>query len=281
MPLSFSRVSQIQERALRDRLQVARELISHPAEKGRSLEDEVAAVLRQLLPSEYGVGTGFVAYHGPEGPELSPQLDIILFDAARTGPLGQLASCEVYPIEAVYGYVEVKASICLEGSRQNSIQNCLKQNHDIRQLRNRRYWDSSFSGSPIRTDLVICDDWLPLRGFVFAFEAEGRAADAAQTAQCMADGAREHDAHLHGVLVLDQMYLTTIPVNPKEADLDDWYHVSYTTEHSFAAFKLHLLKALGTFQRPPENWIPARETYFELPGSWHRSKPTPPDGEGD
>ena len=112
---SFSKISLIEERGLLDKLQLARELISHPAEKGRSLEEEVAAILRTILPPEYGVGTGFVVFHGKQGPELSTQLDIIIYDAVRSGPLGRLAACEVYPIEGVYGYVEVKASINLQG----------------------------------------------------------------------------------------------------------------------------------------------------------------------
>lgn len=274
----FNQVSQIQERALRDQLAVARQLITHPAEKGRSLENEVSAVIRELLPSEYGVGSGFIVFHGVKGPELSPQLDIILYDSVRMGPLARLAACEVYPIEAVYGYVEVKASLRLacgttDKLPPNSIERCLEQNHVLRQIRARYFWDVSFSDSPIRTDLVIAENWLPLRGFVFAFEAEGAASDPARFAQSMAEGAKRYDAHLHGVLVLDQIYLTTIPVDVRVANLDDYYHVSYTTDHPFAAFRLHLLKALGTFQRPHAGLIPASETYFELPDSWKRSRP--------
>ena len=285
----FSKLSQLQERGLRDQLSIARELISHPAEKGRSLEREVAAVLRQILPSEYGVGTGFVVFHGLGGPELSSQLDIIIYDAVRGGPLGRLAGCEVYPIEVVYGYVEVKAAISLPRGRKkspasNSIQRCMEQNHTVRQMKTRHFWDTSYGGSPIRTSLVSIQNWLSLRGFVFAFEADGSAAkDPDRFAQGMSDCARDYDAHLHGVLILDSVYLTTIPVDTKTADPRDYYHVSYTTEQPFTAFQLHLLKALGTFQRSPEYWTPAWETYFELPTKWKTVRPRDsiwvPDGD--
>ncbi|HEY5603986.1 MAG TPA: DUF6602 domain-containing protein [Gammaproteobacteria bacterium] len=270
----FSRISQLQERALHDQLVAARELISHPSEKGRSLEREVSAVLRELLPSEYGIGTGFIVSHGSNGPQLSSQLDIIIFDSIRGGPLGRLAACEVYPIEIVYGYVEVKASLCLAGDNAkklpyNSIQKCMEQNHALRQLRERRFWDTSYGGSPIQTAQISINNWLAVRAFVFAFEADGEAAKNPQRlAQDMSNS-----AHLHGVLVLDQSYFTTIPIEPNTADQDDYHHVFYTTQHPFTAFKLHLLKALGTFQRPPDYWIPALDNYFDLPNDWNEVRP--------
>jgi len=275
----FNRISQLQERALHDQLLAARELISHPSEKGRSLEGEVSAVLRELLPSEYGIGTGFIVFHGANGPELSSQLDIIIFDSVRGGPLGRLAACEVYPIENVYAYVEVKASLSVAGNRvkklpDNSIQKCMMKNHELRRLRERRFWDTSYGGSPIHNTLISIDNWLAVRAFVFAFEADGATAkDSQQLAQGMSNSARKFNAHIHGVLILDQAYLTTIPVNPVATNQEDYHQVSFTTQHPFTAFKLHLLKALGTFQRPVDYWIPAMETYFDLPTKWQTVRP--------
>lgn len=275
---SFSRLSKIEEQGLLDKLRVARELISHPAEKGRSLEIEVAAAIRELLPAEYGVGTGFIAYHGEEGPVLSSQLDIIIFDAVRGGPLARLASCEIYPIEAVFCYVEVKASLSLPGpksiERDNSIQNCMSKNHEIRKMRTRKYWDMGIGGSPIDVRLMSFSDWLPIRAFVFAFEIEGKAASDQRTfAIGMANAAKKHAAHIHGVLVLDQVYLTTIPVDTRIAEPEDYYHVLFTTEHPFTAFKIHLLKALGSYQKPREGSSIAWESYFDLPSEWERVEP--------
>lgn len=192
----------------------------------------------------------------------------------------RLAACEVYPIEAVFGYVEVKASLRVaaadtESPPNNSLQRCMAQNHALRKMKTRRFWDTSYGGSPIRTNLVTAKNWLSLRAFVFAFEAEGTVAEnPAQLAQAMSDSAKQHEAHLHGVIILDRVYLTTIPVEVETADPGDYYHVSYTTEHPFTAFRLHLLKALGTFQRPDNTWIPALETYFELPTNWKTVRPS-------
>jgi hypothetical protein len=273
----FAEINRIEESALLSKLDVARQLIVHPAEKGRSLEGEVRAVLRDMLPSEYGLGTGFVVYHGPNGPKLSSQLDIIIYDAIRSGPLGRLAACEVYPIEAVYGYVEVKAALGVAGPKvQNpggdSIQDCLIKNHTHRQMRRRAFWDP-WHGSPPQMALRI-EQWLALRAFVFAFEAKGaKAKDPKTLAQAISNDAKRYDAHLHGVLVLDQSYASTIPVDVDKAEPSDMYHVSYTSEDTFTAFKLHLLKALTTFQRPHPTWVPATELYYESSSTWQEVSP--------
>ena len=51
----FGQLSQLQEKALHGRLLATRALVSHSPTKGRGLEEEVAAVLREMLPFEYGV----------------------------------------------------------------------------------------------------------------------------------------------------------------------------------------------------------------------------------
>lgn len=275
----FNEINQLQEKALFDKLLAARKLVAHGPEQGRSLEAEVIAALREILPAEYGVGTGFVVYHGDQGPVLSSQLDVIIFDAVRGGPIGQVASCQVYPIEAVYAYVEVKSTLSVPapGSRAtpNSLQSCMKQNHGLRKIRKRMYWDIHQFGSPSTIDLISVTQFPAMRGFVVAFEPKGtEAGDPDSLAQSMSDYAKKYDAHLHGVLILGSAFLTTMAVDVAVARSKDFYHVKYTKQHSLTAFKMSLLKALGTFPRPHENWVPAWETYFELPQDWKVVTPT-------
>jgi hypothetical protein len=108
---NFSDLRQIEEKAILARLEAVRKTISHAGEKGRALESEVIKLLSTFLPEEYGLSTGFIAYHTSSGIKLSPQLDIIIYDSIRGGPLARLGSCDVFPLESVYAYVEVKASI--------------------------------------------------------------------------------------------------------------------------------------------------------------------------
>lgn len=133
----FGALTSIEEDFLSAKLQSLRMSISHSGEKGRSLESIVSNFLRDILPSEYGISTGFVAYHASEGEiKLSPQLDIIIYDAIRCGPIVRLSTCEVFPLEAVYAYVEVKASIQSTSDKakefaDNSIERCLDKNKII------------------------------------------------------------------------------------------------------------------------------------------------------
>lgn len=134
-----------EEKVLEARLRAARAVLTHPGEKGRSLEGVARNLLRDFLPAEYGLGTGFIAYLTPDGPKLTEQLDIIIYDALRCGPIARLEGCEVYPLEAVYAYVEVKASIrgtsteAAEDDRQ-SVAALVRQSERLRKLLDRVYW---------------------------------------------------------------------------------------------------------------------------------------------
>jgi len=219
----FGELSQIEEELLAAKLRAVRKSITHAAEKGRALEAEVANFLRGLLPAEYGISTGFVVYHTKNGPKLSPQLDIIIYDAIRSGPIARLSTCDVFPLEAVYGYVEVKASIqssSYEASEpaDNSIEKCLDQNRVLRAMKTRKFWAWG-SGSPVQTDLYE-PEWLGLRSYVFAFEAKGNIAkDANSFAKRMATVSKQlgPPTHLHGVFIANHGYFSTRPIDPRIA----------------------------------------------------------------
>ena len=114
----FATLSRIEETLLLARLDAIRSSITHSGEKGRALEHAVCSLLRGLLPSEYGLSTGFVVWLSPTGPKLSQQLDIIIYYAIRSGPIIKLDTCDVFPLEAVYGYVEVKATLRSSGASE-------------------------------------------------------------------------------------------------------------------------------------------------------------------
>ena len=189
---NFLTLSRIDEQLLTAKLEATRASIKHAGEKGRELEFEVRGLLRSILPAEYGLTTGFVVAHTDAGPALSPQLDIVIYDAIRCAPLLKLNTCDVLPLEAVYGYVEVKASLNCHSSTEgtpaiSSLEQCIQQNVKIRALKERRYWQT-IHGSPMEIALLRGPDWMSLRAYVIAFEAVGTvASDIAKLAQYMAD----------------------------------------------------------------------------------------------
>jgi hypothetical protein len=271
----FSKLSSLEEDVLAARLEAVRASISHSGEKGRALEFDVRQLLRGILPPEYGLTTGFIAATSPEGTiTLSPQLDIIIYDAIRHSPLIHLESWDVLPIEAVYGYVEVKASLtstsdAADHPASNSIEACINTNQELRKL-DQRVFNVPFDGSPIIVGARRVK-WLAPRGYVIAFEPDGAVVcDPDKFASRMAEVLKcTRAAHLHGVLIPRHGFFYTKPVDVRTAMDDDYSHVVYTTDHPLLAFKTILLRGLATFQRPPEGWTTAIDQYLSHKGRWH------------
>ena len=87
---------------------ISRLIKSSPAEQGRIVENVVRDLLEEYLPARYSFGTGFVI---DSGGQQSRQCDIVIYDTvvsagmlARTGPM-------LFPVESVYGVVEVKSTL--------------------------------------------------------------------------------------------------------------------------------------------------------------------------
>lgn len=276
---NFLALSRIEEQLMSAKLEAVRASIEHAGEKGRELELDVRALLRSILPAEYGLTTGFIVAHSDDGPRLSTQLDIIIYDAVRSAPLLRLNSCDVLPLEAVYGYVEVKASLnCYSGAEEataaSSLEQCIRQNVVLRAMKDRRYWQT-IHGSPMSIELYRDTNWMSLRSYVIAFEAAGKIAqDVGKLAQYMANTLKRYGrAHLHGVLIPNVGLLYTRPVDVSKAEDDDYFHVRYTSDHPLLAFRSMLLQQLATFPRPPDTASPAVDQYMESARTWTECSP--------
>lgn len=275
---NFANLNQVEEQLLAARLEAVRMSITHAGEKGRALEHQVRLLLRDVLPAEYGLTTGFVVWLSPAGPVLSSQLDIIIYDAIRHAPLIHLESCDVLPLEAVYGYVEVKAALCstsdsASSPADDSIEACIQNNRRIREMRSRVFHIPTI-GSPMTIEMRE-ERWLPIRGYVVAFEPKGSVAKNPDAfASRMAEVLKqEAAAHIHGVLIPKHGFFYTRAVDTNTALDDDYYHVLYTTDHPLLAFKAMLLQGLATFDRPPSGWTPAIDRYFSHNPQWREQSP--------
>lgn len=273
---NFSNINKIEEDLLTSKLTSVRLAISHPGEKGRTLELEVLKLLRDLLPSEYGLSSGFIVYHTNEGPKLSKQLDVIIYDAIRCGPIVRLLSCDVFPLEAVYGYVEVKAALKsstdnADKSASNSIETCLAENKILRGMIDRKF---TYPATKISSGLVS-HEWMRIRSYVFAFSIEGSIAGfPAKFAQRIANVSKKlgPPTHLHGIFIANYYYFATKAVDLDEQDHSELYHIQYTEEHTLMAFKTSLLRSLACFPRFDAAWTPAIHLYYDNP-SWFEVAP--------
>lgn len=279
----FLELSRIEEDFLTGRLEATRKSIYHAGEKGRSLEGEVMTFLRTFLPSEYALSTGFVVYHSVGGIRLSPQLDIVIYDPLRSGPIARLTTCDVFPLEAVYGYVEVKASIVstsddASSPAGNSIEECIAINKELRNMTERRFW-MPVSDSPVEARIESIKDFLAIRSYVFAFSAEGDTAkNPPVLAQRIATVLRRtgNPAHLHGLFIAGSAFYSTRPVDKGTAKPEDYFHVRFTESHPLAAFKWTLLHDLARFTRIPKDWAPGIDQY-STETTWRYCAPSATD----
>ena len=80
----------------------------HSGEKGGKREGSFKENLRKVLPARFGLGRGEVV---TSRNEVSKQCDLIIFDAERGLELLHDEGSGLYPIESVYGTIEVKSDL--------------------------------------------------------------------------------------------------------------------------------------------------------------------------
>ena len=80
----------------------------HSGENGRNKEDILLNFLRSHLPQRYSIGTGFIF---DTNNEKSNQNDLIIYDSFWSNMLFPDNVSQMFPIESVYGIIEVKSTL--------------------------------------------------------------------------------------------------------------------------------------------------------------------------
>lgn len=173
----------------------------HNSELGRLNETHLVQMLRAYLPPKVGVGTGYIACGGPDRRQ-SPQCDIILFDALNNAPLYKSDAWSIYPIEIVYGVVEVKTNL-----NANTLQDAFDKCADIRRMAitpdgkgNKSYLIGLPSAPRKPASFKVEQNKLPPRFYVFAYD--GWKSARALEANFRKRSEQNANAHIHGVCSL-------------------------------------------------------------------------------
>lgn len=176
-------------------------LTSHPGEVGRLNETHLVRMLRRYLPAKFGIGTGFMVSGGEHGI-MSPQCDIIIYDALNNAPFYSSEAWQIYPIEIVYGVIEVKTKIKRDNLKR-SLDNCLTIRNMCKTPTgepNKRYVRQLPAQPKTPVQYERRSSNLPPRFFVFGYE--GPTEDT--LAKMFQDITKEVEhAHVHGLCVLD------------------------------------------------------------------------------
>ena len=285
------RYTKADEAILSAKLDAVRAAIDHPAEKGRAVEENVRQFIRALLPTEYGVSTGFIAYHDngclkevalskepsrevyeykyavdDDTISISSQLDIIVYDALRFGPIARLGTCDVFPAEAVYAYIEVKSMIEDQKNERGrtAIQDMLKQSRQIREIKIRQY-HVPIPTTYINTMLVLSPvrEVIPIRSFAFVLETRGSLSTSKGLCKGLFDGNAAEGGFFSGFYASNVGLLCSHHSNSESDPVNGTFEV-VAEENSLAAFKNALYTSLYRFPRPEKNWAPAIDRYYQL-----------------
>lgn len=83
--------------------------IGHSGSKGTVREHFLCDFLRERLPERYGIGSGEIAARTRN--TLSRQCDVIVYDKLNGVVLYSSDNVQVYPVDCVYGIIEVKSAL--------------------------------------------------------------------------------------------------------------------------------------------------------------------------
>ncbi len=174
---------------------------THKPELGRLNETHLVRLLRDYLPARFGIGTGFIVCGGAN-PAQSPQCDIIIYDAINNAPLYKSEAWSVYPIEMVYGVIEVKTTLNKPALRE-AFETCARiriMAGDKDAMGNKSYLRQVQvePRSPVRHEEARAK--LPPRFFVFAYRGWKTAAALEANFRAVSD--EMTNAHIHGICSL-------------------------------------------------------------------------------
>jgi uncharacterized protein DUF6602 len=82
--------------------------VDHDGEKGAFREYFVSELLRPLLPTHFGVGSGVVV---DADERQSKQTDVLIYDRRRIPPILQTGERGLFPIDSVLVAIEVKSTL--------------------------------------------------------------------------------------------------------------------------------------------------------------------------
>ena len=259
---NFSDCVTSEEQILSAQLNSIRAAISHPGEKGSSLEIHVREFLRSFLPGEYGISSGFIAYHDncvggtAKNPKylpqkdiirLSTQLDVIIYDALRFGPIMSLGSADVFPLEAVYAYMEVKSKI----ESTAMLKKLLVQSRSIRKMQT-KFYQVPVDNTYTKTALAVGSELISTRSFAFALGASDSLGDHNEISRKIESKIQETKGFLSGMYIQDKGYFRSHHSETEDDPLNGTVE-SVGQDNALLQFKMALLAALSRFPRIDKN----------------------------
>lgn len=195
---------------------VLTDVLPHAGERGRNNEERFREFLGRILPRKYSIGSGFVICSESSVP-VSSQTDVVLFDEFHNSPIHRELASHVYPVEMVYGSVEVKGRL-----EKRDLPKIFEDIAKMRVLGKHRYYISYGSvakseSQPTKQIVGHAElhSEVPPRAFVFAYEQRGWKT-LGDFLDSLREAYRETPTHIHGLAVLDSDWYVTQEAHAEE-----------------------------------------------------------------
>lgn len=150
------------EKQMQAELEAVRYALQHPGLKGIVNEEAVKRFLRQHIPDNLSVETGIVV---DSNGGASKQIDIIIFDKAKTPVLFFAGGVRVIPVECVYAIIEVKTSL-----DRAALEQCIRNMESVKSLLRIAYYEPGVIAHHKKMYGMDLPDWQTIY-FVFAYES--------------------------------------------------------------------------------------------------------------
>lgn len=215
---------------------LAKTLVEHKPEKGRIVEGIVKASLRAILPSRFSLGTGFIV---TAAGDTSPQLDVVIYDGFENAPIILEAGVGVFPIECVYGFVEVKSKLDTE-----AITGAAKAIGLVRTFASQKTYEGyavNGGDEPVSLPMRYGND-LPPRSYVFALRTT---LSEATLLESLREEAEAHEAHIHGLAVLEPSFFAAQRPHKRPSEFIS------ATDKAMARFGSSVLHGIQSFPMSP------------------------------
>lgn len=227
-------------------------VIRHPSGKGTAREAELRRFLVDYLPQRYTIGQGQIIQ---SENRISKQSDIVIYDADHCPRLLADASHSFYPIESVYGTVEVKSNLSSE-----ELISAYKNIESVKSLATKGSFAHGTAGlvAMLKTPVPV--------GVIFAYTAD-------RSLKAVADQVAQLNKKIDISLAPDFIVVMDSGIiGPARSMRDEWNtgkkpseqeHAQFreTNEYTLMGFYLKLLNDLNAIVLPPLSIA----RYFTMP----------------
>jgi hypothetical protein len=184
--------------SLQTYVKLARSLVEHNAEKGRIIETVVKSALRAILPARFSIGTGFAITASGKS---SSQLDIVIYDGFFNTPMMLEGGIGLFPIECIYGFMEVKTQLSQKDTIEETTQ-AIAAVHEFKEKLYAVYGEHEVNpGEKVVGEYDLPDPLSP-RSFVFAFNSAY--ANIGNLEAHLKECTEKDGAHVHALAVLEK-----------------------------------------------------------------------------